>query len=149
MRTAGLKWLLFSLTVLFVSGIGCKKAPVKSTFGEQFQLVVGQKVKLSDGKNQEQDLEIKFIEVKDDSRCPQNADCFWDGEAVVKFALEKDGFSGSMIMELSTSPNGTVKGPVTDTLGYTFEIISVTPYPQAGQTIDPNNYRVTMRVFLN
>ena len=138
--------LLFALLV-FASA--CKKRPVKSTFGEQFELVPGQKVKLSEGKRGDTDLEIKFIEVKEDSRCPLKTECVWPGEAIVVLLLQTNTASGGGVKEVSSSTNGSIPGPVIEFADYSIELLAVTPYPEAGHTIPADDYRVKMQVFLD
>ena len=49
-------------------------------FGEPFTLAFGTEKKRSD-------LSIRFTGVRTDSRCPENADCVWAGEAVLEFQI--------------------------------------------------------------
>lgn len=85
------------------------------------------------------DNSLKFtITEINDSRCPSDVVCIWQGEAVVKIAVLAP-LSGNL--ELSTFHN-----PI-DTLGnYIFEIIEVTPYPVSTETIELNDYNVKLKV---
>lgn len=88
---------------------------------------------------QSNDNELKFeITVINDSRCPGDVVCIWQGEAVVKIEV-KTPQSGTI--ELSTYDN------LTDTVGsYSFELINVSPYPVSTEIIDPKDYNVTLNI---
>jgi hypothetical protein len=85
------------------------------------------------------DNSLKFtITEINDSRCPSDVVCVWQGEAVVKIAVESP-LAGTL--ELSTFHNPS------DTLGtYIFQILEVTPYPVSTETIELNEYNVKLKV---
>ena len=82
-------------------------------------------------------LEFTVTEITD-SRCPSDVVCVWQGEAIVKIEIDtpqKD------VIILSTYDN------VIDTSGiYSFELIDVTPYPISTQTINLEDYNVTLKI---
>jgi len=85
------------------------------------------------------DNSLKFtITEINDSRCPSDVVCIWQGEAVVKIAVQSP-FSDTL--ELSTFHNPS------DTLGsYIFQILEVTPYPISTETIELNDYNVKLKI---
>lgn len=73
-----------------------------------------------------------------DSRCPSDVVCIWQGEAVVTIEVESP-LAGTL--ELSTLQHQT------DTLGsYIFELMEVAPYPVSTKTIDLSEYNVKLKV---
>lgn len=85
------------------------------------------------------DNSLKFtITEINDSRCPSDVVCVWQGEAAVKITVESP-LAGTL--ELSTFHNQS------DTLGtYIFQILEVTPYPVSTETIELNEYNVKLKV---
>lgn len=85
------------------------------------------------------DNSLKFtITEINDSRCPSDVVCIWQGEAVVKIKVESP-LAGTL--ELSTFHNPG------DTLGtYIFQLVEVTPYPVSTETIELNEYNIKLKV---
>lgn len=65
------------------------------------RLVEGQSVFLKD-----KDLNVKFVRVLEDSRCPQHSQCIWAGSATVELEVMKTS-SRSQTIQLT---NGALKG---------------------------------------
>jgi hypothetical protein len=82
-------------------------------------------------------LQFQITEIND-SRCPSDVICVWQGEAVVKIEV-KSPLTGTL--ELNTHNN------LTDTIGsYSFELVDVSPYPVSTKTIELDEYQVTLLI---
>jgi hypothetical protein len=86
-------------------------------------------------------LNVKFIGVTIDTRCPANALCIQAGDAYI--ALEAAVASTQRSFELQVL-NPTNRE--TEVRGYLINVESLSPYPFAPNPIDPDDYRVTLRV---
>jgi hypothetical protein len=92
-------------------------------------------------------LAVTF-EAKNDSRCPLNVTCVWQGEARITLKVVKDGTEESLELKTEglcqdeTGPCGEVK----ELLGYRFELLFVYPYPQEGVAIEEGDYSVKIVV---
>lgn len=86
-------------------------------------------------------LKVQFVEVMEDSRCPEGVNCVWAGNAKVKIKVTSKRL-GEKIFEANT--NGGPKGDQFD--GYAINLESVTPYPKADKPIGKATYRVTITV---
>ncbi len=95
-------------------------------------LGVGESFELPDGRD------LEFVELVQDSRCPADATCIWQGEAVLRFALE-----GLRFKTTFTGPDDEVT--VVD--GWAIQVLEVQPYPLASQPHDPADTEVTVRVY--
>ena len=87
--------------------------------------------------NEGQDkLQLCFDAIVQDSRCPINANCVWQGVAVVRFTLLLNGQEHQL--ELAT--NNELPGTRTDTTiqSYTFLLRNVQPYPGSAGGEKPN-----------
>ncbi|MDZ8189443.1 MAG: hypothetical protein RMX96_31975 [Nostoc sp. ChiSLP02] len=106
---------------------------VKATLNTEFDLKYGQIADLRTGG-----IEIKFAKVINDSRCPSNVTCIWQGQVTIELEILQYG------RKVSTLNLNLIPGR--DGLGvkfldkYTVKLIQVLPYPKAGQQIFPQNY---------
>ena len=89
--------------------------------------------------NQSLDNSIKLsITEINDSRCPSDVVCVWQGEAIVKIEIE---LPQKGTISLSTYDN------LIDTFAnYSFELIDVSPYPISTETIELKDYNVTLKI---
>ena len=88
---------------------------------------------------QSENDQLKFtITEINDSRCPSDVVCVWEGEAVVTVRLEEPQQG---VIELSTYDNQL------DTIGsFSFELVDVSPYPVSTETIELEDYDITLRI---
>lgn len=105
--------------------------------GESFSLAVGESAAI-EGES----LLVTFLEVKEDSRCPKNATCVWEGDATVRIALQTAA-GGKRERDLHTSSKlqGEEAGA-----GYSVRLVALAPMPVAGRTIEQSEYRATLEV---
>ncbi|NOR76274.1 MAG: hypothetical protein GQ525_14100 [Draconibacterium sp.] len=89
--------------------------------------------------NKSEDNLLKFtISGVNDSRCPIDVFCFWQGKVDVEIAVES-WQSGSIFL---SSHNNEI-----DTFGnFSFQLIDVTPYPISTQTIKLEDYNVVLKI---
>ena len=86
-------------------------------------------------------LFVQFDSVIEDSRCPYNSNCIWEGNAELAFSI-------TYKKELQNITLNTSKkmGKTKSVYGFTFEIISLDPYPgtmNAAETPASTRIRVT------
>jgi hypothetical protein len=86
-------------------------------------------------------LSVKFIGVTIDTRCPANALCIQAGDAYI--ALEATVASTRRSFELQVL-NPTRRE--VDFRDYTIAVESLSPHPFLPMPIEPEDYRVTLRV---
>jgi hypothetical protein len=84
------------------------------------------------------DLEVKFIGVSEDSRCPTDTTCVWAGEVSVKLAMHL-GTQAPEERELLEG-RSTVFEP------YRLTVTRVLPEPKSTQKIQPADYRINLIV---
>lgn len=79
--------------------------------------------------------------VYDDSRCPKNLECVWEGDALAAFTLTTAKSTKSFILHSN-------KKFQTDTVieGITIKLLDIRPYPVADQQIDDGTYRVEITI---
>ena len=124
--------LLFILTLfIFVScNDETSSDSFKIGFENEFQYGI---LNLSDNNS----LKLSITEIND-SRCPSDVVCVWQGEVVIKIEIE---LPQKGTISLSTYDN------LIDTFAnYSFELIDVSPYPISTETIELKDYRVTLKI---
>ena len=121
----------FFVSLFFVS---CNNEELTDNFKTGLEVVFQQgKIYQSDDNS----LNFSITEIND-SRCPSDVTCIWAGKADVKIEIESP-HKGDII--LSTYNN------LIDTFGiYSFELIDVSPYPVSTETIELEDYLVTLKI---
>jgi hypothetical protein len=116
----------------------------KSVFITEFEnfsdLIFNDTINLSYGDclyDSENQRYICLDSVLSDSRCPTGATCIWEGNAEVRFKVEKIN-DNPVFFNLNTH-----MGFTTDTIvdGYKFALINLRPYPALEHQIEPNEYK--------
>ena len=85
------------------------------------------------------DLKLCFTTVVNDSRCPANAICIWQGAATVSFSFTKNGKTHHFnLSTITMQPNYTKDTVIA---GYKIEFINLSPYPGTVADPVPDNQR--------
>lgn len=119
------------LALLLVSREGAPAAQPGSGWPVPHVIEYGDSITLPDGQV------LSFEDVVEDSRCPADAMCAWQGRVIVALALDGERFEVEFLRPDATSV--TVGGVVVD-------LRDVQPYPLASQPADVEDYEVTVRV---
>ncbi|MEH1943367.1 MAG: hypothetical protein V7L01_24535 [Nostoc sp.] len=106
---------------------------VKTTLDTQFNLKYGQIAYL-----QNENIEIKFSKVIQDSRCPSNVNCIWQGQVVIELDIIKNGKKVSTLT-LTLIPGRDVP-PIQFLDKYTVTLRDVLPYPKSGINVVTKDY---------
>ena len=120
------------LLLLAVALAACGRDGSAATLDMPIQLAPGQSA-VYDAEN----LEVKFVGIDSDSRCPSDVACVWAGEVIVRLTVRKD----RRTKELSIKGNENL--PVD---GFVVSVLEVLPPPKSTQRIAPADYRVTLKV---
>ena len=86
-------------------------------------------------------VRVAFLRVPEDSRCPVDVVCVWEGNAVVEIGVTV-GSGPTVPIQLNTAlePRSVRSG------GHDFTVVSLDPVQRSGSTIEPSEYRVRVRV---
>ena len=128
-------YLLFAL--LLGLSIGCTSVgeKVKTSFGQEFSLRIGQSAQIG-----ENELEIKFEKVTEDSRCPKGATCIWAGQVSCEVLITGKEYSSYLTLTelgLTDFPNQTIYK------NYRL-VYRVQPYPEVSKKISVEEYRLIL-----
>ena len=107
------------------------------------ELVVGQAIRVLEEPGGAVAFTVTFRGVQDDSRCPEDVQCVWAGDAAVEFEV---GGSATVAMVLHTPT--TEIGPSTGYFGaYQVDLLELSPAPRVGAA-RPRPYTARLRVTL-
>ena len=135
-------WLLAPALAALVASPACKDglgspSGVAVPLGREFTLAVGQSASVEGAG-----VRVVLRAVRDDSRCPVDVQCVWEGDATV--ALDVTGASGpAAAYDLHTSgrfAREATHGPFRITL------VRLDPAPHAGSPPPAADYRATLVV---
>lgn len=122
--------LLLSLSLFFAKACDSEDG---FTVGESFMMEPDQELENATAK-----LTVKWLEVAEDSRCPTNTNCVWEGQARVSLLVNGDPMS-------LTLRKGKPEEAKATHGGYVFEALQLDPYPD-GSKVDPAAYRLQLVV---
>ncbi|MDA0177812.1 MULTISPECIES: hypothetical protein [Mesoflavibacter] len=95
-----------------------------------------------------EDVEVKFIKVISDSRCPKDVTCVWAGKAEVLVSILKQG----KVLEQKTitiTPYANLKNPIVvdqSSAKYSIEGVDLLPYPVSTSKTKPEDYVLQLHV---
>lgn len=131
---------LRALVPCLILAAGCATSSdnaIQASLDTDFQLGLGQSALIA-GAN----LEIGFVDVISDSRCPKGEQCFSAGDAAVRIWLQESGENRHE--EVLHTPK---QGPrFADFSNHRIHLVDLTPDPVSGVTTPPADYRVVLRV---
>jgi hypothetical protein len=108
--------------------------------GETFTVPVGKHEIIKEA------MMLAVREVVEDSRCPKQVTCVWQGAARVRvdvIAGTDPKTSPRQDIELSTAP---ANASSTTIGGFRIELLDASPYPETATPLDRDHYRFTLRV---
>ena len=89
-------------------------------------------------------IDVKFLNVIDDSRCPSDVTCIWQGKSTIIVNVVK---SGQNVGNFSlTSGLGYKNATVQILDGYFLQLTKIEPYPKSGTTISLSDYLATFEL---
>ena len=128
-------WAFF-VPVLLLAGCA-STADVKARLGEEISLSIGQSVAITG-----EDLEIRFVEVSEDSRCPKGVTCVWEGRVVAVVEIT----SGSSPRQLELIQPGLTEEPAEETHQEYQLTFKVEPYPEETKELAADDYTLVLIV---
>ena len=92
---------------------------------------------------------IRFDELLDDSRCPLDLECFWEGKADLRMWLRTPA-ADEIILQLSiygyVTSADTARQLSVDTLGYRITLLQLDPYSQRASCSAVGEYVALLKV---
>jgi len=123
------------LVAILLSIAACRE--IKVSLGQEFSLGIGESALI-----QGEELQIKFLRVVTDSRCPRGVTCIWEGEVscMVEITYQES------LHQLRLTEPGLTNWPQEEAFKQYRIAFHVEPYPEAGIDIAEDEYRLLLRV---
>lgn len=123
-------------TIVMFASTAC--APVRTHVptvppDSDFDVAVGAIARIANS-----DLLVRFDTVTEDSRCPHDVTCVWEGNATALVTVDSDG--KAMQAQLTTSKPEPVRA-----FGWTIELRALRPARTSQTPPQPSDYVITLR----
>lgn len=105
---------------------------------EEFTLAPGQTASVN-GTN----VQLTFDRVSEDSRCPTDVNCIWEGDAVVVLRVKVEAEETTREVHTQGAEPRSRTAPVGD---YVVTLVRLEPAPRSTGRIEASAYRATLRV---
>ena len=134
---------LFSIIVIILIAGCVKQIPQESAISANldtpFQLEINQIASIDSN-----DIRIKFLNITEDSRCPSDVVCVWEGQATVVVNIVKNNQNLGDFSLTNRAAHEDLAMKNFD--GYSIKLMKVDPYPKSTQRIDTSDYTITLIV---
>jgi hypothetical protein len=120
------------------SGGGIPSTSPTPALNEEFTLAPGESAAVN-GTN----LRLTFDRVSEDSRCPADVNCIWEGDAVVLLKVKADAEEESREVHTQGGAARSRNAPAGD---YVVTLVRLEPVPRSTGAIEASAYRATLRV---
>ncbi len=128
--------LLLALAAASCARIAPLEPWVEAPLDAVFPLRVGQQAVIEDTP-----LRLRFVSVPEDSRCPVDVDCVWEGDAQVRLLLSFAD-SAEQTLDLHTS----LEPRFESVRGYRITLERLEPAPRSEERIPQERYAADLRV---
>lgn len=129
--------MVISVLCLTFQPVAFGGSPVVANLDSPFDLKVDETADINS------DLQITLLNVLDDSRCPSDVTCIWEGTVSVEVNIVKDGENrGKYVI-----PFGLIDSVASQSIdGFFIMLYDVNPYPISTDQITPSEYVATLVV---
>jgi hypothetical protein len=86
------------------------------------------------------EIRVAFDAVTEDSRCPTDVQCVWEGNGGIRLTLTGGDQTGVFIVNSSSDPR------LVGFQGFALGFSDLRPYPVSTQAIDPDDYVATISI---
>jgi hypothetical protein len=129
--------LMVAICLVSLPGCGGRSNETTAPLGNEVSLKAGQTLKING-----ESIQIKFIEIESDSRCPAGVTCIWAGE--VQCLLEIS-YGGQVESKTLVKAGGSADFASMSYKEYQLAF-DIQPYPQAGKEILKSEYSTKLKV---
>jgi hypothetical protein len=124
-------FLIFLIVIGFVANVFAIDSK-EIELDKQFTIKTEQTISLDN-------LKVTFLEIVEDSRCPSDVTCVWQGRASIKINAENEDHSEDMILTIGENSTEQIEM-------YKINLIDLSPYPISKKIISPGEYVATMNI---
>ena len=128
--------MLFFFLAMMI-GFGHEPVDVNEVpLNQEFDLKAGEEVVIKGTK-----LKVKFLEVLEDSRCPEDVQCVWQGNGKLNLELKKSNRKTAV-----ATVNTGLEPKQASFKKSTVRLVKLSPNPRSNVKIEPDQYVATLIV---
>lgn len=119
------KALIFSIALFSV--IGCSTQATSQRSASQNEVQNNNFIYLKEGETKHlknEQMEVTFVKIVEDSRCPKDVQCIWAGAVIVELKISNKN-KQTNFLQLATINRGTQYSKIQNIEGYTFSLEKV------------------------
>ena len=140
----GIRLLGISVALSMLIAMGCSESTAPDSDRQDALIPAAQDMTLRVGEEKpvaNSVVRLAFGLVVEDSRCPIDAVCIWQGNAMVELGI-RAGMGPTQPLRINTTlePRSTVWN------GIRISLLELQPAPRAAEPTKPDDYRVTVRL---
>jgi hypothetical protein len=118
-----------------MTAAGCATSATPNTqtvsLDTEFTLAPSGRARIEGGE-----VEVRFVGISEDSRCPRDVACVWAGQAKVR--LDITSRRSEPVLRDVLEQQSVIADQ------YEIKVVRVLPYPETSGAIPPDDYRVTL-----
>ena len=123
------------LSTILLANTACSSDTI--SIGQEFSLQIGESKNIKG-----EELQLRFLEVTEDSRCPTGVVCVWEGRVSCLLEITY----GKSIQRIVLTEPGATNWPSETSFGEYKISYHIEPYPQAETEIAADEYRLVLRI---
>ena len=120
------------------SGGGTAPTSLTPAVDEEFTLAPGQTATVKDAQ-----VRVTFERVSEDSRCPTDVTCIWEGDATVVLRIKETADEVTREVHTQGDAPRSRKAPAGD---YVVTLVRLDPMPRSTAPIEASAYRATLLI---
>lgn len=125
-----------ALLALLPASCSGETPDIQAELGQEVSLAIGQQMTVTGA-----DLGIRFVDVTEDSRCPRDVTCVWQGRATCALQIT----AGGVVQDMNVAEPGRHTGPSSVTFGNYRIYYQLMPYPTSTTKIAKADYHLQLR----
>ena len=130
----------FAFIILILSFTSCDKKIIDNLGSD---LPLNKEFVIENGStknNLEENISLQMVSVVNDSRCPSDVECVWEGDAEVNLVFNSALGIHPIILHTNLASKDTTIGT------FTISLIKLDPYPISTKVISQSEYKATIFV---
>lgn len=100
-------------------------------YNEEFEMTLGEEVRI--GRER---IQVEFVDVLEDSRCPSNVTCVWAGNGKVQIRFDRNNIQLNTYLEPQKVSTENVN----------IQLVSLEPYPEEPRQFEKEEYKVRLLI---
>ncbi len=123
----------YFLYFLLMISVACQNnlTPERYEYGKEFELKIGEQIRIGSDR-----IQVEFVDVLEDSRCPSNVTCVWAGNGKVQIRFDQDNIHLNTYLEPQETSVENIN----------IQLLDLEPYPEHPRQFEKEDYKVRLLI---